>query len=78
VSCNCKASSHIVRTKKKFGYEMPTRKNVKISTKIKMVLQAILIWMFILLFLPVTIIILIFAKIFKREVKLFKKIKIRL
>ena len=78
MSCNCKASSHIVRTKRQFGYEMPTRKNVRISVKIKMILQAILIWFVMILFFPIVIIVLIFSKIFRKDITFLKKIKVRL
>lgn len=78
MSCNCKAVSHIVRTKKQFGYEMPTRKNVKVSERIKTMLQALLIWFVIIIFLPIVLIVLIFGKIFKKDITFFKKIKVRL
>jgi hypothetical protein len=78
VSCNCKASSYVIRTKRRYGYELPTKKNVKIGSKIKMLSQALLIWALLILLAPIIIIILIFFKIFKKDFKLLKKIKIRL
>jgi ABC-type sulfate transport system permease component len=57
---------------------MPTRKNVKVSERIKMVLQALLIWFVIIIFLPIVLIVLIFGKIFKKDITFFKKIKVRL
>lgn len=78
MGCNCKASSYVIRTQKKFGYEIPTRKNVKISEKVKLVLQALLIWFVLILFFPIVVIVLIFGKIFRKDIRFFKKIKIRL
>lgn len=78
MGCNCKASSHIVRTKRRFGYDIPTHKNVKISNKIKMVLQALLIWLIVIIFLPIVLVVLIFGKIVKKDITFFKKIKVRL
>ena len=78
MGCNCKAMNHITRVKNKYGYEKPLRKNVSIANKIKMVLQAILIWCFLILAAPVFIIMLVLGKIFKKDIKFLKKIKIRL
>lgn len=78
MGCNCKAASRIVNIKKRFGYEIPTNKNVKLSIKIKMILQAVLIWGILILFLPVTLVVILFSKFFKREINLFNKIKIKL
>lgn len=78
MGCNCKAVSRIVRTQKTFGYDIPTNRNVKISTKIKMFLQAILIWCILILFLPITLVIIIISNLLKKDINFFNKIKIRL
>lgn len=78
MGCNCKAANHITRVKSKYGYEQPTGKNVSVANKIKMVLQAILIWCILILVLPIFIVVLIICKIFNKDVKILKKIKIRL
>ena len=78
MGCNCKAASRIVRVQKTYGYDIPTNRNVKISTKIKMFFQALLMWFILLLFLPITIIVIIFSKLFKKDINFFNKIKIRL
>lgn len=78
MGCNCKASSYITRVKKGYGYSSPTKKNVKVSSKIKMILQAFLIWIILLLAAPIFLIVLAFSKILKRDVKILKKIRIRI
>ena len=78
MGCNCKALNHVTHVKSKYGYEKPTKKNVSVSNKIKMVLQAILIWLILMVTAPIFIIVLIFSKIFKKDIRVFKKIKIRL
>ena len=78
MGCNCKAASRIVRTKKTFGYDLPTSRNVKIGTKIKMFIQALLIWMVLILFLPITLVIIVMSKLFRKDINFFNKIKIRL
>jgi hypothetical protein len=78
MGCNCKAANHITRVKNKYGYEMPMRKNVSVANKIKMALQAILIWCILILMTPVLVIVIVLGKIFKKDIKFLKKIKIRL
>jgi hypothetical protein len=78
MGCNCKAANHITRVKERFGYKKPTIQNVSVANKIKMVLQAILIWVILILCFPICIVILVFSKIFKKDLRIFKKIKIRL
>lgn len=78
MGCNCKALNYVTHVKSKYGYNKPTKKNVSISNKLKMVLQALLIWIVLMITAPIFIVILIFSKIFKKDVKVFKKIKIRL
>lgn len=78
MGCNCKANDHIIRVKRKFEYNEPIRSNVTISNKIKMIFQAILIWFMLILILPIFVVVLIFSKIFKKDLKILKKIKIRL
>lgn len=57
---------------------MPTRKNVKVSVKIKMFLQAILIWFVLIIFFPIVMVMLILGKIFGKDITFLKKIKVRL
>jgi hypothetical protein len=78
MGCDCKAVSHITRIKRKYGYEPPTSKNVKIGEKIKMILSNLLLWVILLPIVPVFFIIMIFGKLFKKNITFFKKIKIRL
>lgn len=78
MGCNCKANNHITRVKRKFGYDSPTKSNVSVGNKIKMILQALLIWVILIAIFPVFIIALIIGKISKKDVKFLKKIKIRL
>lgn len=78
MGCNCKASSRIVRVKEAYGYDKPTRKNVSVGNKIKMFFQALLIWILLIILFPITLIVFGIFKIFKKDIKFLKKIKIRL
>lgn len=78
MGCNCKASSYITRVERGYGYKAPTKKNVKVSSKIKMILQAFLIWIILILVAPIFLIALVFSKIFKKDIKILKKIRIRI
>lgn len=78
MGCNCKALNHVVRTKKYYGFEKPTKNNVNIANKLKMVLQAILIWFILILLCPIFIVVIIFSKIFNKDIKFLKKIRIRI
>lgn len=79
MSCNCKASQYIRQTKKKFGYEPESIKNISGKEKIKMGVQAIIIWIMMIVGVPFIFLWGIFGKIFlkKKKFKLFNAISIK-
>lgn len=80
MGCNCKATQYITKVKRRYGYLPSTKQNVKVSTKIKMTLQALLIWVLLIILAPISIVVIIFSSIFFRNktFTFFKKIKLKL
>ena len=80
MGCACKASQYVTHVKNKYGYEPSTKKNVKVSTKIKMTLQALGIWAILIILAPLTILWVLFRSVFfrKKTFSFVKKIKFRL
>ena len=80
MGCNCKASQYVRQTKKKYGYAPETRENIPTRDVVKMSLQAIAIWVVMILSFPIIMLSLLFLKVFKqkRGIKFFKAIRVRL
>ena len=67
MGCNCKATEYVRKTKKFYGYEDETKENVSLKEKVKMVLNAIFMWIILIVFLPFFILYFIFIKPFFRN-----------
>lgn len=78
MGCNCKANDHIMRIKRRYGYNPPTKGNVKVSAKIAMVAKAILIWVVLIAFTPITLGVMVVKKLTGKPFRFREKIKIRL
>lgn len=79
MGCNCKASQHIRKVKKTFGYESEKKENISRRERFKMGFQAVLIWMLMILGFPFVFLFMIFGRLFmgKKKLKLFNAISIR-
>ena len=80
MGCNCKATDYIRKTKKYYGYNPETKENIPIKIKMKMVIQAIFMWVMIIIGFPIVLFYFGFIKFFtkRKSVKLLNTIRIRI
>ena len=80
MGCNCKATDYIRTAKKYYGFKSETKENISLKEQVKMALQAIFMWVMIIIGFPIVLFYFGFIKFFtkRKSVKLLNTIRIRI